>query len=146
MASVLAHVQNVWETQRVNSPIYALLLANVTIEDASEGTIRARLQLDKNHTNSKGSLHGTMTACIIDWIAGMVIASYGSTYTGVSTDIHVSYLAGANEGEILEIIGRSMKMGRTLAFVSADIIKVKDGESVVIATGLHTKYVRQKAS
>lgn len=146
MASVLAHVQNVWETQRANSPIYALLLANVTIEDASEGTIRARLQLDKNHTNSKGSLHGTMTACIIDWIAGMVIASYGSTYTGVSTDIHVSYLAGANEGEILEITGRSMKMGKALAFVSADIIKVKDGESVVIATGLHTKYVRQKAS
>lgn len=146
MASVLAHVQNVWETQRANSPIYALLLTNVTIEDASEGTIRARLQLDKNHTNSKGSLHGTMTACIIDWVAGMVIASYGSTYTGMSTDIHVSYLAGAKEGEILEITGRSMKMGGTFAFVSADITKVKDGESVVIATGLHTKYVRQKAS
>ena len=90
MASVLTYVQNVWETQRANSPIYALLLANVTIEDASEGTIRARLQLDKNHTNSKGSLHGTMAACIIGWIAGMVIASYGSTYTGVSTDIPVS--------------------------------------------------------
>lgn len=35
MASVLTHVQNVRETQRANSPIYALLLANVTIEDAS---------------------------------------------------------------------------------------------------------------
>lgn len=73
----------------------------------------------------------------------MVIASYGSTYTGVSTDIHVSYLAGAKEGEVLEITGRSMKMGGTLAFVSAEISKVKDGERVVVATGLHTKYVRQ---
>lgn len=145
MASVLTHVQNVWETQRANSPIYALLLTNVTIVDASEGTIRARLLLDQNHTNSKGSLHGTMTACLIDWIAGMAIASYGSTYTGVSTDIHVSYLAGAREGEVLEITGRSMKMGGTLAFVSAEISKVQDGENVVIATGLHTKYVRQKS-
>lgn len=145
MASVLTHVQNVWETQRANSPIYALLLTNVTIVHASEGTIRARLLLDQNHTNSKGSLHGTMTACLIDWIAGMVIASYGSTYTGVSTDIHVSYLAGAREGEVLEITGRSMKMGGTLAFVSAEISKVQDGENVVIATGLHTKYVRQKS-
>lgn len=76
----------------------------------------------------------------------MVIASYGSTYTGVSTDIHISYLAGAKEGEVLEITARSMKMGGTLAFVSADITKVKDGVSVVVATGLHTKYVRQKSS
>jgi acyl-coenzyme A thioesterase 13 len=146
MASVLTHVQNVWQAQRADSPIYALFLANVTIDDASMGAIRASLQLDKNHTNSKGSLHGTMTACIIDWIAGMVIASYGLTGTGVSTDIHISYLAGAKEGEVLEISGRSMKMGGTLAFVSADITKIKDGESVVVATGLHTKYVRQKCA
>lgn len=57
-----------------------------------------------------------MAACIIDWIGSMVIASYGSTYTGGSTDIHVSYLAGAKEEEILEITGQSMKMGGTLAF------------------------------
>ncbi|RAO66549.1 uncharacterized protein BHQ10_002561 [Talaromyces amestolkiae] len=145
MVSVLTHVQNVWETQRSNSPIYAFLLTDVTIEDASEGTIRARLLLNQNHTNSKGSLHGTMTACLIDWIAGMVIASYGSTYTGVSTDIHVSYLTGAKEGEVLEITGRSMKMGGTLAFVSAEITKIQGGEKVVVATGLHTKYVRQKS-
>ncbi|OKL59912.1 hypothetical protein UA08_04914 [Talaromyces atroroseus] len=133
MSSVLSHVQNVWQTQRANSPIYALLLANVTIEDASEGTIHARLQVDKSHTNSKGGLHGALTACIVDWVAGSLLAMGRHT-------------RGAAEGEILEISGRSLKMGGTLAFLSVEISKMKDGKSVVVATGLHTKYVRQNST
>lgn len=64
----------------------------------------------------------------------------------MSTDLHISYLAGAKEEEAKEITARSMKMSGTLAFVSADITKVKDGVTVVVATGLHTKHVRQKSS
>ncbi|KAF7590775.1 hypothetical protein BBP40_002391 [Aspergillus hancockii] len=145
MSATLSHVREVWDNQRANSPIYAHLLSDVTITDASEGTIHARLRVDKNHTNSKGGLHGTMSACIVDWAAGMAIASHGASHTGVSTDMHISFLSSATEGEILEIEGRALKVGGTLAFLSVEICKVKEGgERVVIATGLHTKYVRRK--
>ncbi|GMG29176.1 phenylacetic acid degradation-related protein [Aspergillus oryzae] len=145
MTSTLSHVLNVWDAQRANSPIYALLLDNITITDASPGTIHANLPIAKNHTNSKGGLHGTLTACLVDWAAGMAIASQGATYTGVSTDLHVSYLSSAKEEEILEITGRAMKVGGTLAYVSVEIEKVKgNGDRVVVATGLHTKYVRKR--
>ncbi|KAE8369689.1 HotDog domain-containing protein [Aspergillus caelatus] len=145
MNATLSHVRDVWDAQRANSPIYALLLDNITITDASPGTIHASLRVAKNHTNSKGGLHGTLTACIVDWAAGMAIASQGSSYTGVSTDLHVSYLSSAKEEEVLEITGRAMKVGGTLAYVSVEIEKVKEnGDRVVVATGLHTKYVRKR--
>jgi Thioesterase superfamily len=97
--------------------------------------------VDKQHTNSKGGLHGTLSANLVDWLAGLVIATYGSSYTGVSTDIHVSYLASATEGEILEITGKSLKKGATLAFVSVEITKPKKGEegNVMVVTGLHNE-------
>ncbi|RAL08466.1 PaaI family thioesterase [Aspergillus homomorphus CBS 101889] len=147
-ATILAHVQSVSATQRANSPIYAHLLADMTITAATEGQIHATIRVAQPHINSKGGLHGTMSACIVDWAAGMVIATYGGSYTGVSTDLHVSYVASAREGDTLEITGRAMKVGGTMAFLSVEICKVVEGsgERVVVATGLHTKYVKQRAT
>ncbi|KNG90828.1 hypothetical protein ANOM_000955 [Aspergillus nomiae NRRL 13137] len=139
MNSTLNHVRDVWDAQRAKSPIYALLLDTITITDASPGTIHASLRVTDNHTNSKGGLHGTLSACVVDWAAGMAIASHGASYTGVSTDLHVSYLSSATQGEVLEITGRALKVGGTLAFVSVEIEKVKEnGDRVMVATGLHT--------
>ncbi|OGM50655.1 thioesterase family protein [Aspergillus bombycis] len=145
MNTTLNHVRDVWDVQRANSPIYALLLDNITITEASPGTIHATLRITENHTNSKGGLHGTLSACLVDWAAGMAIVSHGTSYTGVSTDLHVSYLSSATKGEVLEITGRALKVGGTLAFVSVEIEKVKEnGDRVMVATGSHTKYVRKR--
>ncbi|PYI17328.1 acyl-coenzyme A thioesteras-like protein 13 [Aspergillus violaceofuscus CBS 115571] len=146
----LAHVQTVSATQRANSAIYAHLLADLTITAATEGHLLATIRIAKPHINSKGGLHGTMSACLVDWAAGMVIATYGGSYTGVSTDLHVSYVASAKEGEVLEVTGRAMKVGGTMAYVSVEICKVVPDETsggekrVVVATGLHTKFVKQR--
>lgn len=69
----------------------------------------------------------------------MAIASTGRDKTGVSTDIHTSFVGGAKEGEVLEIEGRVSRVGGTMAYTSVEIRKV-GGE--VVATGLHTKFVR----
>ncbi|KAL3464467.1 hypothetical protein BJX64DRAFT_275689 [Aspergillus heterothallicus] len=129
MDPTLSHVCSVWAAQRSNSPIYNLLVGNVTITSATPGAIQARLTVKKLHTNSKCGLHGTLTACIVDWAAGMAIASHGGSTTGVSTDVHISYLASAAEG--------------TLPFLFVEIKTTKeDGAVVVIVTGSHTKYVK----
>ncbi|KAL3481038.1 HotDog domain-containing protein [Aspergillus californicus] len=142
--STLAHVQSVWTHQKANSPIYALLLPDIILTSAVPGTIHASLRVSGTHVNSKGGLHGTLTACLVDWAAGMAIASYGGSYTGVSTDIHVSYLAAAKDGEVLEIEGKVAKMGGTLAYVKIEISKTKEGERVNVAEGLHTKFVKKR--
>jgi len=146
MASTeLEHVQKVWAQIKPNSPIYQLLLNDITITHASRGVVQARLQVQPIHLNSKGSLHGSVSACLVDWAGSMAVASHGRDKTGVSTDIHVSYVAGAKEGDWLEVEGEAVKVGATLAFTRVTISKLdsdmKFGQ--VVATAAHTKYVKQ---
>lgn len=138
------HVERIWAGNKPNSPIYNFLLSDIKIESASKGLVRARLQLSKNHVNSKGTLHGTVSACLIDWVGGLAIASYDlRDKTGVSTDIHITYIGGAKEGEWIEVEGRANKVGGSLGFTTATISKVVDGNpGPLVATGTHTKYVK----
>lgn len=143
MNTQLNHVQEVWQRQRTNSPIYSLLLDQIDIYHAEPGLVRARLPVDGVHISSKGSLHGTLSACVVDWAAGMAIVSHGLSTTGVSTDLSVSYLSTAKVGDVLDIEGRTGKLGKTLAFTTITISKKSEGESVIVVHGSHTKYVRQ---
>lgn len=74
----------------------------------------------------------------------MAIASTGPSTTGVSTDLSVSYLSTAKAGDILEIEGRALKIGKTLAFTRVAVGKsVEGGKSIPVVEGSHTKYVKQ---
>lgn len=85
-----------------------------------------------------------MTATLIDWVGGLAIAAYDMREKlGVSTDIHISYVSSAKVGDWVEIEGRASKVGGTLAFTTATISKIVEGEpGPVIAHGTHTKYVK----
>ena len=143
-SSELKHVQNVWDQIKPSSTIYRLLLSDIKIISASNGTINARLLVEPVHLNSKGTLHGTVSACLTDWAGGLAIASTGLEKTGVSTDIHTSFVGTAKEGDWLDIEGRASKVGGTLAFTTVEIRKIVDGSAgPVVCTGTHTKYVKQ---
>ncbi|KAJ5088025.1 hypothetical protein N7456_011641 [Penicillium angulare] len=143
MEATLDHVISVWERQRSNSQIYALLLEGINIYHAENGLIRATLPVQPLHVNSKGTLHGTLSACVIDWAAGMAIASTGHTATGVSTDLSVSYLSTAKLGDTLEIECKISKIGKTLAFITVTVSKTVEGSAVNVVHGSHTKYIKQ---
>lgn len=140
----LERVQKVWDQIRPNSTIYRLLLSDIKIASASNGTINARLLVEPVHLNSKGTLHGTVSACLTDWAGGLAIASTGLEKTGVSIDIHTAFVGTAKEGDWLDIEARASKVGGTLAFTTVEIRKLVDGSAgPVVCTGTHTKYVKQ---
>lgn len=143
-ADTLAHVERVWAERKPKSPIYQFLLGDIKLTFASKGVVRARLQLTKNHVNSRGGIHGTTSQCLVDWVGGIAIVSYDlRNNTGVSTDIHVSYASSAKEGDWIEVEGTAQKVGGTLAFTTVKISKVVDDEpGPIIATGSHTKFVK----
>ncbi|PYI09073.1 thioesterase family protein [Aspergillus sclerotiicarbonarius CBS 121057] len=143
MSSELQQVQKVWERIRTDSPIYAFLLHDIEIYDATKGVFNARLQVAPHHLNSKGTLHGVFSACVTDWAGGLAIASCGLDSTGVSTNIHVNYLSTAKTGDWLDIEGRADKVGRNLAFTTVTILKITESdERTVVAQGSHTKYIK----
>ncbi|KAI0835068.1 Thioesterase/thiol ester dehydrase-isomerase [Hypoxylon sp. FL0890] len=145
-AAIKSHLEELTATQLPNSPIYNFLLSDVKIRSASQGSMTARLKLTRNHINSAGGIHGAASAAIVDWAGGMAIATWDlRRKTGVSVDIHVTYLSSAAEGDEIEIASTADKVGGSLAFTRVVISKVVDGEAgPVIANGSHTKFVKQR--
>ncbi|KAF7504481.1 hypothetical protein GJ744_002161 [Endocarpon pusillum] len=125
------------------SPVYNFLFSDITIVSASVGSMLARLTVGPHHLNSKGSLHGSVSATLVDWAGGMAIATHGLEKTGLSTDIHVAYSAGAKLGDILTIEGKTTKVGRNMGFTTVTIYKAIGEEAMgtVVAHGTHSKYI-----
>jgi acyl-coenzyme A thioesterase 13 len=143
-AEILSLVQSRFSRQVNGSAIYKFLLTPITITSATKGVVTARLTLTKDHINSGGGLHGSVSATIIDAFGGLAIASYdGRERSGPSVEINVSYLGMAVEGEEVEIEGRAEKVGGSLGFTSVRIWRVVEGRvGEVIVLGRHTKFVR----
>ncbi|ROT42048.1 Thioesterase/thiol ester dehydrase-isomerase [Sodiomyces alkalinus F11] len=143
------------------SPLYAFLLSHEThglqLTHASKGLVRFRLRLAACHLNAAGSLHGSVAATVVDWAGGLAVAAWDlRAQTGVSVDIHVSYLSGARLGQVVEVEGRVDRVGGSLAFTTVEIWKVdglEEEEKGVeggerdgcVVLGRHTKYVRSRS-
>lgn len=123
-------------------------MPQLSVTEAAAGVVRAELPLTGTQVNSKGTLHGSVTATIVDWVGGLCVASASAdpaaAKRGVSVDIHVSYIGGARAGQHLLIEGRADKVGRTLAFISVEL-RVRDAGASdagkLVAKGSHTKFV-----
>ena len=140
---LLAHVQQVWDGIKPTSAIYNILLSNIRFVSATHGRIIAHLPLEPVHLNSKKILHGAVSASIVYWAGGMAIASTGLAKTGVSADIHISYVSTAREGDTLEVEAWTSKVGKNMGFTMVEIRRLTaEGERKgVVATGSHTKYL-----
>ncbi|KAJ7129074.1 thioesterase family protein [Mycena filopes] len=142
---VFNRVQTVLATYLTSSPLYKLLLASLELSTASHGHVTLKLIVLPIHVNSKSVLHGSVSATLVDLVGGLAISSAGSPKTGVSTDMHVSFVGTAREGDTLWIHGIAERVGATLAFTRVRIEKEElqgGAERALVATGSHTKYVR----
>ncbi|QSZ31692.1 hypothetical protein DSL72_001259 [Monilinia vaccinii-corymbosi] len=141
----LIHVKKVWDNMKGNSPIYDFLLADVQILSATKGVVVARLTVGNNHVNSRGTIHGAVSASLVDWSGGLAIASHGLEKSGASIDIHISYIGTAHVGDILNIEATASKVGKSIAFTTIRISKLAHGEpGPMVATASHTKYIQIK--
>lgn len=138
------HIEKLIAIKLPASPIYAFLLSDVRVVSATKGHVICRLALTKTHMNSGGGLHGSVSATIIDWMGGMAISSQTlKDSTGVSVDIHASYLSSVKDGDEIEIEGLADKVGASLAFTQINIFRVENGHrGRTVVSGTHTKFVR----
>jgi acyl-coenzyme A thioesterase 13 len=122
------------------SPIYGFLMSEASIHPTtSHGKSIAHVRLTPSHVNSKGSLHGSVSASMVDWSSGNALATMGRG-SGVSVDMHVSFLsAKAKVGDVVVIEGTIDRVGRNLAYTSVRILK--EGTDEVITLASHTKFV-----
>ncbi|KAI1077265.1 HotDog domain-containing protein [Whalleya microplaca] len=141
--SITCYIRQLATEQLLKSPIYDFLLSNVTIKSATKGIVRAKLRLTRNHVNSDGKLHSSVSTAFVVWAGTLAIGTWNmSCRTSNATDIHVNYGSPAEEGDEVGILGRAENVNGLLAFTWVTIFKLENGNPIrVIARGTHTKRV-----
>lgn len=112
---------------------------SVQLVSGGDGSCRAEMVVAPEHQNKYGTLHGGLTAALVDTLSTIALASRTAGNAGVSVDLRVSYMKAAVEGDTVVIDCSTLKAGKTLAFLSVEIRKKETGE--LLAVGSHTKFM-----
>ncbi|TEA21878.1 hypothetical protein DBR06_SOUSAS20010064, partial [Sousa chinensis] len=114
-------------------------LEKVTLVSAVPGKVICEVKVEEQHTNKMGTLHGGMTATLVDVVSTYALMCTERGAPGVSVDMNITYMSPAKMGEDIVITAHVLKQGKTLAFVSVDLMNKATGK--LIAQGRHTKHL-----
>lgn len=90
---------------------------------------------DTSHIASSGTLHGGCVTALVDVSTTMAgVALRGAT--GMSTNMHVNFIAPVKVGETVRMDSVITKSGKALVYARSDLF-LKEGNKPV-ATALHT--------
>lgn len=70
------HVQALLQALLKRSPIYGTILSSISLQSVQKGSVTTKLILEDIHVNGRGSLHGAVSATIVDFVTGLAIASW----------------------------------------------------------------------
>ncbi|XP_063216020.1 acyl-coenzyme A thioesterase 13-like [Bacillus rossius redtenbacheri] len=118
---------------------FGKLMDKVNITSAGQGWCSAEMIVLHEHQNSGGTLHGGLTATLVDNVSTLALMTTGSGVPGVSVDMHITYTKGAKVGEEVIIDAKTLRVGKRMAFLEVELKKKLSGE--LVAKGLHTKFV-----
>ncbi|NXU53520.1 ACO13 thioesterase, partial [Turnix velox] len=115
------------------------VLRKMKFLSASSEKIVCELKVEEEHTNRMGTLHGGMTATLVDVVSTAALLYADQTKPGVSVDMNITYTSAAKIGEDVLITAAILKRGRNLVFATVDLKNKETGK--LIAQGRHTKYI-----
>ncbi|XP_026155672.1 acyl-coenzyme A thioesterase 13 [Mastacembelus armatus] len=123
----------------VDSPGFDRVLSKMDVLSTSPGKVVCEMRVEEEHTNRGGTLHGGLTATLVDIVSTMAIMNSERGAPGVSVDMNITYTNAAKIGEDVLITAQVLKRGRTLAFATVDLTNKDTGK--LIAQGRHTKHL-----
>ncbi|XP_054620511.1 acyl-coenzyme A thioesterase 13 [Dunckerocampus dactyliophorus] len=115
------------------------VMNKVDLLAASPGKVVCEMRVEEEHTNRLGTMHGGLTATLVDIISTLAIMHSERGAPGVSVDMNITYMNAAKVGEDVLITAQVLKQGRTLAFATVDLTNKATGK--LIAQGRHTKHL-----
>lgn len=122
----------------IDSAPHSNCLLQVKITNGGAGRCVGEFIVSAEHLNRLGSLHGGLTATILDNVTTYALMSKGS-HPGVTSSLSVSYLAAAKPGDVIEVDAKTLHAGRKMAYIECVLRNKADGK--IIAKGGQTKFV-----
>lgn len=89
----------------------ATVLSSLHIHTARPGYILGHMTVERHNVNRLNTLHGGVICSLTDTLGSLALASKGLYSTGVSTDIHTTFVKPANVGDKVTVEGRVVSMG-----------------------------------
>lgn len=86
-----------------------------------EGSLAFQYTIRKEMTNPFGTLHGGITAAMIDDAIGATLISYGDPVFHVTLNLAIDYFAPAREGDIVIAETQVIKKGSQIVNAQCDI-------------------------
>ncbi|NWS70194.1 ACO13 thioesterase, partial [Crotophaga sulcirostris] len=123
----------------VESQGFDRVLHKMKLLSATPGKIVCEMKVEEEHTNRGGTLHGGLTATLVDVVSTAALLYTERALPGVSVDMNITYTSAAKIGEEILITAQILKQGRNIAFASVDLTNKATGK--LIAQGRHTKYI-----
>ena len=116
-------------------------MSKATIIGGGDGKCLAEMKVKTEHLNGMGGLHGGLSSTIVDVFTTYALMTHDveNIRGGVSVDLHVTFLKGARENDEIVIDARTIKCGKTLAFLECEIRNKKCNS--ILVKGAHTKFV-----
>eukprot|EP01112_Ceratiomyxa_fruticulosa_P001051 TRINITY_DN1102_c0_g1_i3.p1 TRINITY_DN1102_c0_g1~~TRINITY_DN1102_c0_g1_i3.p1 ORF type:complete len:129 (-),score=20.08 TRINITY_DN1102_c0_g1_i3:60-446(-) len=115
------------------------LVDKFTVLELGNGKAVYEFTVDEVLANAFGSLHGGVTATIIDVFTTYALLTVGDL-PGVSIEINVSYISAAPINTIVVVQCDVIKKGRSFAFLEC-VLKDKNDPTKIYAKGRHVKYL-----
>ncbi|XP_010179320.1 PREDICTED: acyl-coenzyme A thioesterase 13, partial [Mesitornis unicolor] len=115
------------------------VLHKMKLISATPGKVVCEMKVEEEHTNRGGTLHGGLTATLVDVVSTAALLYTERALPGVSVDMNITYTSAAKIGEEVLITAQILKQGRNIAFASVDLTNKATGK--LIAQGRHTKYL-----
>ncbi|XP_016848413.1 acyl-coenzyme A thioesterase 13 [Anolis carolinensis] len=115
------------------------VLNKMTVLSADSGKVVCGMEVAEEHTNRGGTLHGGLTATLIDVVSTAALLHSERGAPGVSVDMNITYVSAAKIGDEILITAEILKQGKRLAFTTVDLTNKATGR--LIAQGRHTKYL-----
>ncbi|XP_076999925.1 acyl-coenzyme A thioesterase 13 isoform X1 [Tamandua tetradactyla] len=137
--SCMTHTLREFMKAMFNARGFDRVLEKVTLVSTSPGKVICEMQVEEEHANKLGTLHGGLTATLVDTISTMALLCTERGAPGVSVDMNITYMSPAKIGEDIVITAHVLKQGKTLAFASVDLTNKATGK--LIAQGRHTKHL-----
>ncbi|NXU91777.1 ACO13 thioesterase, partial [Xiphorhynchus elegans] len=115
------------------------VLRKMKLVSATPGNVVCEMKVEEEHTNRFGTLHGGLTATLVDVVSTAALLYTERAAPGVSVDMNITYTSAAKIGEEVLITAQILKQGRNLAFATVDLTNKATGK--LIAQGRHTKFL-----
>ena len=91
------------------------------ILSVDEGSLTFQYTVRHEMTNPFGTLHGGITAAMIDDAIGATLIAYGEPYFHITVNLAIDYFAAAKEGDVIIAHTQVIKKGRQLVNAQCDV-------------------------